>query len=343
MTGQRPVVSKPLRFAVVGVAVSLFAGIVVAVFLWRDDPLLRAERALARGDATAAVEALIEHLEDAPEDASARWRLGELLKASAPTSALEYLASIPPEAPEYPQALRSMAETYHAAGRYDEAADTWRLLAQREPGDASVQRAWAEALARAHRYAEAVQPARRAAELDPQDPGPLLLLAELYDELKQIDAMIEPLERAVALDPHNYVAHLNLAYAYAWSGRLSEARREAQWCRRENPKDYLPLRILATVARDEGDYETALGLVQQALRFAPDDIDARILEADLLLFRGSHEAAYRRLAALREKGRDDVRFLGALARAAVAAGKPDEAERIYAEIDRRFRKPAAPP
>src|SRR5437773_431174 len=61
--------------------------------------------------------------------------------------------------------LLRAAETQFTDGRFDEAAETYRQAAEREPANAEFQNAWGAALGNSGRSAEATEKYRRATEL----------------------------------------------------------------------------------------------------------------------------------------------------------------------------------
>jgi tetratricopeptide (TPR) repeat protein len=157
------------------------------------------------------------------------------------------------------------------------------------------------------------------------------LIAELYDDLRRPSEMIAPLEKAIELAPDYEAAHLNLSYAALWAGRSDLARREAQWCLERDPGNVAARCLLAKAARDEGDLEASLKEVQHALSIAPDDLECRILEAELLLFQRQPKLAYQRLRPVYERHRGERRVVGLLARAATASGLAAEGRRLQQE------------
>jgi predicted Zn-dependent protease len=313
-------------------ACAVAAAIPVLWHYTRPTPLERAREALANGDQTKAAEALREHLEEQPGASEARLRLADLIRDSNPDEALSLLRQIPSGDPQYLAALRETAVICLLQQRYEEAEQPLLRLEQNAPEDYGVQLSLAEVQFHLGNYESALPRALQAAQIGPGRAETQLLIAEIYDELGRPSAMIEPLENAIELDPNSYAAHINLAYASYATGRLAAAAQHADWCRQRDSQDAAAYRILASVARDEGRIDEAEAELKKALSLSPEDVDCRILEADLLLYRRMPEEAYQRLQPLYEQHKSTARYLGTLARAAGAAGRSDEARDLQSEL-----------
>jgi predicted Zn-dependent protease len=168
----------------------------------------------------------------------------------------------------------------------------------------------------------------------PDDVESLLLHSEVLFRLYRSDEMIPHLEHAIRLQPDRFEAHANLTFALRFAGRLDEAEREAQWCLARQPEHAAVRRVLAEIRRDQGDHTAALTEVQAALRAAPQDLECRLLEADLLLFARDFEAAYQGLLPLQEQHGHKARYLSVLSRAAQLSGRSAEAQACRAALQR---------
>lgn len=317
----------------IGLAVA--AGLAVTLpHLCQRTLLERAEQAMQEGDQIAARRLMYEHLKQHPDDHAVRCRLAALYKPTDAETALRLFTQIPVEAPEYLPAVRHVAQICLAAGRDEEAEAALKLLAKKDANDHVVQLSLAELYFRQQRYEAALRHAQRCADLLPDRAQTYLLIADIRDELDQLPEMISSLERALELDPDLYEAHAMLSYAALHKADFKRAEAEARWCLQHRHDDHYPYWVLAAVARDEGRPELAEERLQAGLKLAPDDLNCRLLEADLLLFRRESQRAYERLKPLRQQYGENVQYLGALARAAVAAGHRDEALRLQQDIQR---------
>lgn len=315
---------------------------VVAVVTWcpRPSPLRIAEQAIADGQLPLAVECYLQHLAQHPRDWRSRFELAAVLDGIDPLQSLVELRKIPSDADQYQEALRFMARVCLDRGRDREAKETLLTLESLTPDDAWVHLSLAQVFSRQRELAIALDHARQAAKLDPSRAAAHFLVAELLDELDRRAEMIPPLLAVLDLQPEDYAAHSNLSYAYAKTGRPAEARREALWCLARNPKDFQAHRWLAMAAREDGKLDEAKAEIDKALQLAPEDLNCRVLEAELLLFARQADKAFQRLQPLYERYPNELRLTALLAQAAAASGRPKDAENYRQQLQRlRQRKP----
>lgn len=326
-----PAYQMPARILVVlllAVAVAYVAGIGP----FGPSNLQRARKAADSGDLAVAVDAYDEHLQEAPTDSVARLELAELLKPVDAAAALEQLREITPGSAEYPQAIWNIAHIATAGGLDDLAEESLVALHSIRPDDASVPLTLAELYFRKERFEESLTWMQRAVALQPNRAQNWLLLAEIFDRLHRRGEMLEPLRSAVELAPELYSAHAMLADAFHFAGDLEHAEREALWCLERQSDDATVRRKLAIVLRDRGEHDAAMRQIRRALEVAPANVESRLVEANLLLYRRQAEAAYQALKplyALHSNRRD---LLGSLARAAAMSGRRDEARKYQQEI-----------
>jgi Flp pilus assembly protein TadD len=156
---------------------------------------------------------------------------------------------------------------------------------------------------------------RTALRLDPSFVPAMVNLADLY-RAQQRDADGEPLLRqALAIEPKNAVVHHalglfllrarrldqailelqeaaqlvpnNARYAYVYAialhtaGQSAEALRVLRFDHQMHPSDVDVLIALVTISRDTGDLAAAKDYVEQLLRLAPDNPEARALYQSL--------------------------------------------------------------
>jgi Tfp pilus assembly protein PilF len=217
-----------------------------------------------------------------------------------------------------------------------------RALVQRQSAAVASELSRGEVLFQQRRPAEALPHILRAAELEPDRAATHMLLAEIYDDLRRTHEMIGPLRKALAIDPGLTAARLNLSYALIWSGDTLQGRREAEECLRQDPDSVPARRLVAQCDRDEGHPEAALENIRQGLAIAPDDLESRLLEAELLLFLRRADEACSRLESLPADDKTGLRALTLLARAAAVAGRAEAAANYRRQIDRLNRSAAQP-
>jgi predicted Zn-dependent protease len=298
-----------------------------------SDPLVEAALALERGDRDAAISLFQKHLDEFPDSSQTRLRLAVLLRESNPDKALEVLGAIPRTDPHRIAAMQQTAILQLVAGRTAAAQAALEEVVAAQPDNFGAQLSLAELYFDAKLPQSALPHAMSASRLSPKRAQTYLLIADIYDELHDPQSMIAPLQSAIELEPEYYEARLNLAYAALRIGDLDTAKQQATWCHRRQPRDVSALRILASAARDEGQFADARTFLAKGLEIAPQDLDCRILEADLLLYERQPQAAYDRLKELYDAHKTTVRYLGALARAAATSGKREESRALYKAID----------
>ncbi|MBI1347175.1 tetratricopeptide repeat protein [bacterium] len=331
-----------LLLPVIGVTIALALFVAVTRF-GRTTPnyLEEARAAQMRGDTVAAISAMKSQLAIAPESSKTRLQLASLLRESDPDEALAVLRVIPESDANWTAALQETAIIHMLSGQTDEASAALEALVAVEPEHFGAQLSLAELYFNNHDPKKALPHAQVAAKLEPNRAQTFLLIADIHDVLQNYAMMIEPLQIAVDIDPDFYAAHLNLAYAHHRIGQLAEATTQAEWCLKKNSREVAALRILASVARSEGRFDDAEKWLAQALKVRPEDLDCRILEADLLLYQRQPQAAYERLKELYDSHSTTVRYLGALSRSAAAAGERDEARKLYQSVEELLQKSRA--
>jgi len=311
--------------AVWGGVLLVVAGIAATALALRPSALERARRAAETGRRKEAAALYEEHLRRLPDDHAARIELGDLYLADNPRRALSLFTAVPEGAIAFASAQRRIAAIEMTTGNDGLAEKTLQNLVARDPDDFAVRLSLAELYHRQKRPKDALPQALRCVELKPGRVQNWMLLAEIYDDLHRTHEMIAPLQRALELDPDLMDAHLNLCYALVWSGMLTEGRQEAEWCLSRDDENVAARRLLAQCERDEGHPEQALNEIRRALRTAPDDLECRLVEAQLLLFLKKADEAYRRLHALEPRQGEMRRYLELIARAAAASARPQEA------------------
>ena len=279
-----------------------------------------------------ALQRLDEHYANEPMDDVGHYRYGEIAKSVDALKALEHFRAVSRASQHYTISQRHIAHIALLAKRDAEAEQALLALETLSDEDHAVQLSLAELYFRQHNPRAALPRARRAAELDPNRPQTHLLIAELLDDLKRASEMVAPLTRAIELDQELYPAHLNLAYAALYSGDLESAETEARWCLSRNDRDPSAWRFLAQIARERGELDAALEHVRRAVALDADDVEAHLLEGEVLLFQRKFEDAYKKLSPLAARRADDRKFLGTFARAAALSGRRDEAAEIQQQV-----------
>lgn len=325
---------KKRSFWICAALIALFAagGAFIRFRSLGSNQLEQAREDAARGARYSAIKRYFGHLDEFPDDHGVRLELSEFLKPLNAEAALEQLLKISPSAPEYRTAIRHIAHIAVVGQQDDLAEDALRKLDLVCPDDAGVALSLAELYYRTRRYDESLPWVQQAACLQPDRARTWLLQAEVLDHLKRPGDMLQPLRKAIQLDPDLYPAHANLAYALRFSGLLEEAETEARWCLARQAEDILVRRWLAMILRDRGQYDAAMNEIRLAIAGSPTDVDCRIVEAELLLFRREAEGAYNVLMPLYHVHSNRRDYLSSLASAAAMSGRREESRRYQQEI-----------
>ena len=336
MSDAEPKTRKPRQLKrlllVLAVVAVIWGAATLARTLLPPDPLILARESLEVGQFDQAIENYRRHLEKYPEDWGVHGELGLVLAQVDRPQALAQFRKIPAEAETYLDTRREIVGICLASERLDEAEKTLLELTELTPDDGWPQLTLAQLHFRQRRPAAALPYAQRSRELNSEDVAAHSLTAEILDDLQRPAEMIEPLLNVLDLDLDNYAAHLNLSYAYAEAGQAERCREEAEWCLARNPYDINAYRFLALALRDQGNRDEAMETIQQALTLAPDDLDCRLVEGELLLFDRRQEEVLKHLEPLYQRHKTDRRLAALLARAAAAAGRTEEAKQYRAQV-----------
>jgi predicted Zn-dependent protease len=317
---------RRLLLALAAVAV-IWGATMLGRMLFPPASLPLARESIEIGQFDSAIEHYQRHLAKYPDDWGVRNELGLVLSEVDRAQALEEFRKVPADSEAYVDACRQIVVICLASEHLEEAEQALLELTEKTPGDWWPQLALAELYFRQTRLREALPHAVRTSELDPKNSAAYFLTAEILDDLRRPSEMIAPLQKLIDLDLENYAGHINLSYAYSEAGQPERSQEEAQWCLARNANDVNALRFLAKALRDQGNVDKALETIEGALTLVPNDLECRLLKAELLIFNRREEEALKDLEPLYELHQDDRRLVSLLAQAAATAGRADEAKR----------------
>ncbi len=301
---------------------------------WSISQMLRQARSLAMTDLKQAQLAYRRYLQQNPVDSTVKLELAELLKHREPDAAFAELRTIRSSDERFIDAARQTAALAIELGRDYDAVSPLLFLEQTFSQDGNIQLELAELRFRERDFESALKHARRSRELNPQLTAAWLVEAESLDELKRPSEMVLPLEAALQLDPDLPQVRLNLAYVYPLVAREDEAFEHVNWFLKRFPQSAAGYRTLAMVQRARGNHDEALSAVQQSLRLKPKQLEATLLEAELLLFLRRPDEAYQVLERMSEMHGPEFRMLTLLQRAAQFSGRKAEADNWRARLSR---------
>lgn len=174
------------------------------------------------------------------------------------------------------------AASHDPAGAID-AFDRALTLA---PGDVAALVNRSAPLRTVGRLADAIASVEEAAQRAPASVAAWANLGLLRREQRDLSRALAALEAALALDPQHAPSAAHMAYTLLAMGRVSEARRTAEWLSGEFGHLAESWTALGAVAFEVGEYDEAEAAFNTALRITPHDAAANWNLAMLTLMRG---------------------------------------------------------
>ncbi len=139
--------------------------------------------------------------------------------------------------PTYAEAYGHLGFTYTMIGEHDKAVANAERAAALNPNSAYAHMRMGHTLRFAGRYEEAIPEYKKAIRLNPIPPTNYLFgLGSAYCWTGQYEEAIKWCEKAVRQDPDSFLTRLIMTQVYSESGRLEDARAEAEEVLRINPK-----------------------------------------------------------------------------------------------------------
>jgi tetratricopeptide (TPR) repeat protein len=131
-----------------------------------------------------------------------------------------------------------------------------------------------------------------ASGLMPDNPEPLLLVAEARRREGNPGASILALKRAMTLNPGQAPEiKRKIAERHEQDGRLRDAIATLLELRDADELGDLDVLKLAHLQTQVGEHQAAFQTLERILRERPDDVDAKVVEADILLAKGEEVLA----------------------------------------------------
>jgi TolB-like protein/DNA-binding winged helix-turn-helix (wHTH) protein/Flp pilus assembly protein TadD len=150
-------------------------------------------------------------------------------------------------------------------------------------------------------------------------------------------------KRALALNPNHAAAYDRYAWHLARGGRTRDGRDLLERARGLAPRSAGIVTAAAYMDLATGQLDSATELSRTALGFEPDFPFARYVLGRVALRRGLPEAAIEEFGRARRASHDTPKYVAALARAFLAAGRTDEASRAVADLRAAARVRYVPP
>jgi Flp pilus assembly protein TadD len=158
-------------------------------------------------------------------------------------------------------------------GWLDEAVKEFKKAIDLDPDSAHAHDNLATVYGEKRLYKEALQEYLTALRLEPDSATAHYNLA-CFLSTHAHEMAIEEYKEAIELDPEYPDAHLNLGMTYADHERREEAKAEFKAAMELAADDPVSRHELAALQMDEGDYRSAIGLLNEVTRLEPENNEA---------------------------------------------------------------------
>lgn len=187
--------------------------------------------------------------------------------------------------------LIALAETQHALGERDEAADLLSEYMTDHPDADLVRLALTAVLRERGAYDDALASARKALVRNPSSVPGLLEIGRVYRAKGDFDVAELVFQKALALEPKNAPAHNDLGLLALERGDTQRAFDEFEKATQSDAA-FVPARMnRASVLLRAGDYAAARAEYSKLLEVAADRLDARVALGICLRGLNKHEDA----------------------------------------------------
>lgn len=245
-------------------------------------------------------------------------------------AALDALAPVLEADPEHADALYMKAACLRYMKRLDEAHAVLQQLIAAAP---DFGRAWQEQ-GHVHRdrgeSARALAAYQAAVQINPALPAAWANQAALLNAAGRLDEAGFAARRAEALKA--LPKALQAANHHLYENRLLKAEEICRAHLQANPKDVEAMRILAEIGVRLGVLEDAEFLLESAVAFAPDHIEARIDHVRVLRRRQKYEKALEEAKALYARDPSNPRFVSQLAVERMQTGDYEKAVALFDQV-----------
>lgn len=232
------------------------------------------------------------------------------------------------KAPDQPQFMALLGAAHLAVGNFGQAEQQFQSILAANPSDPAALRLLAETRIRQQRPQAALDAlgSLEASDFE-QDVGLLMLQSTAYLQSGEADEAIPYLEQAASINPGNQTVALQLARAYAETGRAAEAYRVLQSSPALTIDEAYAANVIVVLGRLQSDGPQAAGeYVQQLITEQPEEAEPRMLAAILYQLTDRKDAALENLTKALELDDTFVPAHLSLAALLVEEGRIDEAE-----------------
>ncbi len=153
--------------------------------------------------------------------------------------------------------------------RHEEALEAFRLAAELDPENASVRRNLGTALRHLGRHEEALEALAIAADLDPENAGVYNERGVVLGRLGRAEASLSAFARAIELDPHDPAVLSNYGVSLGIAGRYDEALPMVREAAELDPDNAVIQSNYGVGLNNVGRFEEAVGAYDRAIELAP--------------------------------------------------------------------------
>ena len=214
-------------------------------------------------------------LDLAPDDASAKFSLAQLLEARERGDlAIEAYEKIDPQSPYSWYARLGVADVLHARGESDEAIRLLRAMSSERPERADAPRALADLLRITERFDDAVTAYDLAVKRMGGDPdwGLLYTRGIALERAKRWDRAEQDFLKALDVSPEQPLVLNYLGYSWVEQGvQFERARKMIETAVEKRPRDGYITDSLGWVLYRLGDFENAVVHLERAVALEPGD------------------------------------------------------------------------
>jgi Tfp pilus assembly protein PilF len=211
------------------------------------------------------------------------WLVGSLLLAATLTAC--------GNAQSRKQSYIAHGKEYFAAANYDKARVEFTNAAQIDPKDANIRYLLGQVAEKLGDARTAVGQYQAAINQDPANSGARAALARIYLFAGLADKAMELVAPGLSADPNNAQLLTVRGGARAQLGDPTDALTDAQRAVQLASSDDYAIALLASLYRQRSQIGEAISVVQTGLQRLPNDVDLRVVLADLEVTRQDAAAA----------------------------------------------------
>jgi tetratricopeptide (TPR) repeat protein len=263
----------------------------------------------ATGRSAEAVSELRRALELAPKSDDGYRRLGDAYRAlGQQQEAIRAYQKAIDLSPYYWFNWNARGSAYFRFGNNQKALESFQRVAELEPSNASAYVNIGAVYFQEGKWTECIPAFQRSLELEKRVIS-YSNLGTVYFYLKRYDDAVKMFEKAIEMSPDSEFFMGNLADAYRWSGRATEAKATydkaialAYKRLQVNPRDATTMEHLAWYSAKQGDLANATMFIQHARALDPADVSLLYSQAVVDCLAGKQQDALEYVSEAIQKG-----------------------------------------